>query len=340
VFHIASIVSPKFFKELENTPLSGEHKNDEQLKPHYEKGIPILPTPADHADAERAKEKKGEREYKTRQISIQVAMLWTQIALAGFGIAAFGAAYYQAQTARESADQARATTNLALDSFEVAYGENGISERTMRQIVDQTAAQIQSAKAAEIGIRATRDQMRLEQRAWVSMDGPITIDYLQLVPRLVEVSHFGVKNYGRGPAFKVIVNGWFDTDGKYLENESRASCSMAMEFSSGSIPTAPKIPKPPAIGYTLFPGQPHDENIGSPGDPWQGEALPNLKHFWFVGCISYLDQFRVRHWTSYCMEPKLGGYPIDKNIPLQYCSRFNDTDDEDSDDKRQARKPN
>jgi hypothetical protein len=80
------------------------------------------------------------------------------------------------------------------------------------------------------------------------------------------------------------------------------------------------------MGYTIFPSQDQKETIGSPTDPWQGDAEPNLKHFWFVGCVAYLDQFKTAHWTRFCMEPDLLSRPMNKEIPLQFCALYNDTD--------------
>ncbi len=172
-----------------------------------------------------------------------------------------------------------------------------------------------------------RDASINSERAWVGLDGRITIDVLETVPRLKVESHYSIKNFGNGPALKVVPSGWFWTDAKTLSNLADSACKVVKEFTTGTVPHAPNITLPGPIGSTLFPSQPDKETIGSHDDPWQGEGQPGLKHFWFIGCVAYLDQFQVVHWTRFCMEPDFFPHPINKDIPLKFCALYNDTDD-------------
>ncbi|MFZ0302322.1 MAG: hypothetical protein WAL75_06540 [Terracidiphilus sp.] len=165
------------------------------------------------------------------------------------------------------------------------------------------------------------------ERAWVGLDGPVAIDALQLTPIFGFESHYTVKNFGNGPAFKVMAQGWPWTDPKTFDNLAKTVCEGPIEFNTGTVPIGPGMENPGPFGYMLFPGGTHAENVGSPIDPWTGPPLPDLKHFWFVGCIAYIDQFKAVHWTRFCMEPVYVRQTMTKDIKLQYCSRYNDAGD-------------
>jgi hypothetical protein len=107
--------------------------------------------------------------------------------------------------------------------------------------------------------------------------------------------------------------------GKYI-------CSGPIGFVTNTLPHGPQVHSPGPMGYVLFPGRTHPEEIGS--EIWTGPPVKAIKHFWFIGCIAYLDQFNTVHWTRFCMEPSyFAPQPITKDTPLQFCSLFNDTDD-------------
>jgi len=165
------------------------------------------------------------------------------------------------------------------------------------------------------------------ERAWVGLDGPITIDSLETMPQLKVESHYSVRNFGHGPAFKVFAHGQFWDAPKLYENVAKAACIGPIEFATGTVPTVPRIRNPGPMGYTLFTNQTHQETIGSPRDPWQGAGEPDMKHFWFIGCVAYLDQFKIVHWTRFCMEPSFSPQDFNKNTPLQFCALYNDAGD-------------
>lgn len=166
------------------------------------------------------------------------------------------------------------------------------------------------------------------ERAWVGLDVPVKIDVLETTPRLKVESHYSIRNFGHGPALKVVTTGFFWIDGKVLGNLAKSACDMSTHFATGTVPLGPGLVSPGPMGYTLFPNQPHDETIGSPTDPWQGDAQSDLKHFWFIGCTSYIDQFKTARWTRFCMEPDIfARHPMNKDIPLKFCALYNDTSD-------------
>jgi hypothetical protein len=188
-----------------------------------------------------------------------------------------------------------------------------ITHRQWQEMQTQTAIQQKAAINAE--------------RAWVGLDGQITIDLLEISPRLKVESHYTVKNFGHGPALKVFASGIFLDTPKLYENVAKNACTGPIEFATGTVPTVPRIRNPGPMGYILFNNQTHTETMGSERDPWQGAGEANLKHFWFIGCIAYVDQFRIVHWTRFCMEPSFFQQPINKDTPLQFCALYNDTGD-------------
>jgi hypothetical protein len=151
--------------------LVDEHKSDEETPLHYEDGIPIFEGEAERADREHRAEKRKQAEYNERQISIQRGLLFTQIALLIFGVCGTVISSYQAYTSRISADAATRAAKLAADSFDMSVEQ---FERTMRQTIHQTAAQIQSSAAAQGSTKVASDtlanaerQFRLEERPYV-----------------------------------------------------------------------------------------------------------------------------------------------------------------------------
>ena len=166
------------------------------------------------------------------------------------------------------------------------------------------------------------------ERAWVGLDGPIKTEALQATPKFVIGGHYEIKNFGHGPALKVFPSAvpvW-DSEGNvdYM-NVAESSCAGPIEFATGTLPHPPGTPNPAPgpMGYTLFPGQSHPEEVG----PWQGQAVPPLKHFWFIGCVAYLDQFKSLHWTRFCVESPFTIPNPTKDTPLQFCALYNDAGD-------------
>jgi hypothetical protein len=177
----------------------------------------------------------------------------------------------------------------------------------------------------------TDQTLRAGQRAWIGLDGVVKIDVLETIPHLGVEAHYRIQNFGNGPAIKVIPIGWFWTDEKLMENLALSICQMASNFTAGSVPHGPNVRNPGPMGYTLFPNQGHEETIGSPSDPWTGPAEPDLTHFRLIGCIAYINQFKVVHWTRFCMEPQINAsLPLTKDTPLTFCSLYNDTDESDA----------
>ncbi|MGO9338852.1 MAG: hypothetical protein ACLPY1_15245 [Terracidiphilus sp.] len=211
----------------------------------------------------------------------------------------------QLEQMRIATEASTRAANLASDSFDAVYGEKGIAERTMDQTIHQTAAQIQSAAAAENGVAATRDQMRLDQRAWVEpyavcpmfKNSPISIanhDECNPAPQGAIPAQAAVlfKNFGKTPAMKLHV--WID----WREKEDEIP-----EFDSDPTPDnqLPRFNLGPNVFSNTGTHLPQNivDNIN--GDI-SGEFV--------YGTIWYNDVFHRHHWTQFCfeIEPHFGAF--------------------------------
>jgi hypothetical protein len=122
--------------------------------------------------------------------------------------------------------------------------------------------------------------------------------------------------------------GWFETDYKNLRGTAQFACDSAVKFTTGTVPHGPAVTNPGPMGYSLFPDQGRQIDVGSARVPWQGDGEPNLRFFWFVACVAYIDQFKVPHWSRLVMQSdSMAGLPLTKDTPLTFYSLYNDTDE-------------
>jgi hypothetical protein len=167
-----------------------------------------------------------------------------------------------------------------------------------------------------------RDVAVASERAWIGLDVPVTLEVI--APHGARVSikgRYSVKNFGRGPATKVMsqFGNFVDpTNRTIADATANSSCDGPVKFTTGTVPVAGDLKQPPPFGYMLFPNQWHNEVID-----YQG-PVETVRFLRFVGCVAYLDQFRAVHWTRFCMERKPGDQtPIPA---LTFCALYNDTD--------------
>ena len=149
-----------------------------------------------------------------------------------------GAAAIQVCIMRESAKEAAAqidrlvaATNNAITNA-ISAGNEATSKALQENKESMSKALGQNDKSLASTIKQSKAVMdasieasRRDQRAWVGLESRIIIDYLAISPRLGVMSHYAVKNFGHGPAFKVTTTGFFETDGKLLENTRNFTCS-------------------------------------------------------------------------------------------------------------------
>jgi hypothetical protein len=179
-------------------------------------------------------------------------------------------------------------------------------------------------KEMQTQTRIQRDAAINSERAWVGLDGPVKTDALQATPTFAIGGHYNVRNFGHGPALKVFpyaIPVW-DTEKVDYMNVAKTACAGPIGFATGTLPGQPN---PGPMGYMLFPDQLHPEAVGQ--GIWQGAGVPPIKHFWFIGCIAYIDQFKALHWTRFCVEPPYTVRNPSKDTPLQFCALYNDAGD-------------
>jgi len=281
--------------------LTDERKDGDGPPPRYEGRVPILPGPEDRKNAERDREKEAEREYKKRQTSIQIGILVTQILLVFFGVVGSGISWYQAITARQSAEQAKRAADLASDSFEATYGENGIAERTMRQMVDQTTAQIGSARTSLDGLEAARDQIRLDQRAWVEVDMWKLTTFEVGRPLGLSVM---LMNRGKTPALDVRVGA---TDDRVISNDhtpSQIAAVIEENLKKAEAAATQFAPITPSNGASVNGASTRLLDAGR-----YNAVRSGISTYYVTGKVIYRDVFHRRQWITYCLKigPKSDG---------------------------------
>jgi hypothetical protein len=165
-------------------------------------------------------------------------------------------------------------------------------------------------------------------RAWVGLDGPIVVDEFRAGPIWGIALHYTVKNFGHGPALKVISSPFLTDDPKDEEGVANFVCKATENFSTGTVPMDPKVVNPGPLGHVLFPDQ--TAKIGDLISPdkrfvWHGAgSLADGKFVIAVGCVAYMDQFQEPHWTRFCMHGRVAHGQL---AQWDFCNLYNDTDE-------------
>lgn len=128
---------------------------------------PANENPPSNSGKGAASNQEGEAKKIEREIRSGEQWL-IGIGIASIVVNAFIALIYYGQlTQMKMATEAAASAaNFAADSYEIASGQ---FERTMQLSIPQTAAQIQSSKAARDAVKFAQDSFRQDQRPWLSI---------------------------------------------------------------------------------------------------------------------------------------------------------------------------
>lgn len=191
-----------------------------------------------------------------------------------------------------------------------------------------------AANAAQSAADTAHDSLVRTERAWLGLDAnmPIKLTELKLgPPRFEAIAAYRIKNFGNSPAFKVASYGWITTDSNEMENGiDEFGCKGSMEFTEGTVPVGGNVKQPPPMGRILFPGQTLERPLGQQGSPFIGPSVPNAKFVWFIGCITYKDEFGKSHWTRFCLlTPEwTSNVVFNEKVPLHMYGMYNDTDDD------------
>ena len=272
--------------------MADENKDGEQLSPHYEGRIPILPGEAERAESARRAEKKEEHEYKNRQTSIQRGIFITQAALVFFGVIGMSISIYQAQTAVRSAEQAKRSADLAEDAYEI---NNGNFDRMMERTIDQTAAQMQSAQAADNSVKATQDQMQLDQRAWIGVEG-VDGSLEAGKPFIINTHYF---NTGRTPALHLVeqARGIVLPRGEKFTPDYNAPRDESLPVKA----VAAIFPNQVSTQHVRMTKDNSDPTKDAPADQSGIDVIDRGDVTIYVfGRVCYRDVFNKPHWMRFC----------------------------------------
>lgn len=179
--------------------------------------------------------------------------------------------------------------------------------------------------------KETRNQTRNISRAWLgyqtdeSSKLPVAIESVEVSPQLSIRGHYNIKNFGNGPAIKVIESLVVVTRTHNLVEVQRAAsfpCEAGKHFITGTVPMDKSLMNPGPMGFVMFPQQTYGNLFN-----WQGQAEPDDKWAYVIGCVAYLDQFNDSHWTRFAVLIGDGNHPLSDSSPRQIYSLFNDTDE-------------
>jgi hypothetical protein len=177
-------------------------------------------------------------------------------------------------------------------------------------------------------------------RAWLGYQQvkdsnlPIAIDRVEVVPKLAVAARYTIENFGKGPAIKVVSAFRVETsnDPAMIKKIAAFICNASVHFSTGTMPISTGLYNPGPMGFTLFPKQTYSDSAG-----WNGDAVPDLKWLYVMGCVAYLDQFKSWHWTRYCLVIGDGKNPISDTSPRNLYTLYNDTDETGQEDENEER---
>jgi hypothetical protein len=179
--------------------------------------------------------------------------------------------------------------------------------------------------------KETRNQTRSISRAWLGYQTdepsklPVAIEGVEVSPQLSIRGHYTIKNFGNGPAIKVMESLFVVTRTHNLAEVQRAvsfPCEAGKHFATGTVPMDKSLMNPGPMGFVMFPQQTYGNSFN-----WQGQAEPDDKWAYVVGCVAYLDQFNDSHWTRFVVLIGDGNHPLNDSSPRQIYSLFNDTDE-------------
>jgi hypothetical protein len=245
-----------------------------------------------------------EKPQRDKEHRLQWRMFWVALAGTIFAAAAAAGAWYYATLAKGQLDQMIEATRQARKSADTAACALRESQRqfdrTLEQMTNQTTAQQTAASAAEDTVSTARDQIRRDQRAWITVEvGETTGDFaIQL------------RNTGRTPAVHVAQIASFA-----LGTGMKIPDVDLSKTSSSPIPIPKNLPpqmmdalkregfirKHPPSGYVVAPG---DSQIASAyhgkfAQIFTVSADPRARNY-IQGRVTYDDVFKGHHETIYC----------------------------------------
>jgi len=274
---------------------------------------PALPPLKQTADSQEQNPNQVERDIRTGEkwlVGIGIVSVLVNFFIAWIYLGQL----HQMRTATEDTTHA---LHLAEDS---ATTENSHFDRTMRQVISQTAATEQAAIEAKEQAEIADETLRKSQRPWVNAES-FSVITLTLPPR----GRFNVqgevtlKNTGTS----VATEGWVmlvaaPNSTKWLTKNWDQACRIDDRQMRASRASAAKgLGDTWPIGFVLAPDQETKMRMAS-GDAnglitnqiERAESLPSYLsapgqsatsgQFYLLGCARYRDQFGTHHITRFC----------------------------------------
>ncbi|MGA3264574.1 MAG: hypothetical protein ABSC47_11080 [Terracidiphilus sp.] len=225
-------------------------------------------------------------------------------------------------------------TRQAGDTHDLAAQTKLLAGRAL----DQANATRKLAAQAEISAGIAKESLTKGNRPWLGVDGSLTIRRIemktvvldegrQVQNHVVVEPDFTIKNFGNAPAFMVTTNigqvstqNYSDVKEYFKEVETLQNTSCA-EADSSSSSTGKES------GGMIYPDNTQGTAIaaiayvhGGPPNSVERYDLPLT----LVGCISYRDQFSIRHYTKFCFTSDAPMSSLVKGDRLRQCIRNQD----------------
>jgi hypothetical protein len=249
--------------------MADNNPEQELPKPHYEKGLPIFPSPQDKAKAEEQAKERGDKSYKDRQIALDSRMVFFTGALFICSLITGGINCYQSWVANKSADAAKT-----------------------------------SAETAQKTLTHSIEAFRVDERSWVVIG---SIDKTPLIvtghPSRPEAFIYKIwlKNVGKTVArnVHVLVTEPVDT-GMLMFSEQGIRMTQDQLFRQNDDPSKRSITPYKNGPQTIAPGATAVAPIEA-NSPYIGSFQ------YVIGRIDYFDAFNTSHWTHFCFSITGGG---------------------------------
>ncbi|SRR6266566_1759910 len=253
------------------------------------------------------------KESREKQSGIQV----------GIGLPVEVSEYYRSEQAGRPQKEFRDKVRLGLEII-IALATITTLIIFARQLIEmrkQTQAAITAATTAQQQLRENHNALIQVQRAWVGPSQPIKVVTYNLGPPQIILSYqVFLKNFGPTVALNVIPAVSAAPGINRLDQTMDVNCESAERLSKGDLPPGQQQPIPGGrLGQTLFTNEERTIPYGSsePSDP-------TLTTLYIAGCISYRDQFDIRHRTRFCFETPRLAKDFTTNQALVHCNVYND----------------
>lgn len=254
----------------------------------------LIDGPAEREAAERAEEQRTDRRYRKLQ-------LWFNGVLMAATIVTAGTVLHQNDIFYKGLVEATKQSKAAMESAQVATDALALNKESAESATAQGELARQESRRA---LEMTIDTQRLGDRAWLA---PSRFDLVQMETNKEWQSIAVITNTGRTAALDIEVYrfAWF-------EDKSLGTGEIEPLYQERFKRRAPR---PLRLG-SVFPGSTYSAVFTSEGVTANeidvADIATGKKFVYLIGEIRYLDVYRVRHLTQFCVRwtPSLKAYLI------------------------------